>query len=48
MSKKMKAKKCSDRSNDLIIEELQRLTRDAVDFLTAKKQEILKEKKQVA
>jgi len=40
-------KTCSERSNDILIAELQRMTREAVEFLTAKRLELLKRKKKL-
>jgi len=43
-------KKCSDRSNDLLIKELKIMTREAVEYLHSKREELaqMKKKKQVA
>ncbi len=45
----MPNKECTERADELLISELQRMTREAVDYLSKKKAEILaKRKKQIA
>lgn len=45
-----KKKECSERSNDILISELKRMTKEAVAFLRSKREELqqLKKNKQVA
>jgi len=41
----MSNKKCSEMSNDILIAELEKMTREAVDWLTEKKEKILAKRK---